>query len=75
MKIPQHKRFLFTLGSSNYARVGVIHKVNINKHVDDCFPPLEILDYDSTEDAFAATFRYASKFIGWIDGEWQGDAD
>jgi len=73
MKIPKHKRFLFKLAGNNFARVGVVHIQDINKHLDECFKPTEILKYENSEEAFAATFRHGSEFIKWIDDKWIAD--
>ena len=74
MNIPKHKRFLYSNTGLTVLNVGVIQESNIHREIEKWLSMEEILKLNSggksCEQIFEHTFRYATKFEGWLDADW-----
>ncbi|HRD65704.1 MAG TPA: hypothetical protein PKY50_06065 [Candidatus Competibacter sp.] len=72
MKAPEHKRYLYAYPGSDIQHVGIIMKIEMRKQIMDAgLSDDDLQGVTTDEELFERTFRYASKFVGWLDDEWR----
>jgi hypothetical protein len=64
MKVPEHKRFLWTHKNHDLIHIGCVEKRQIQ--------PGGLHPIGNTlEESFEKSFIHASEFISWVDDEWR----